>query len=84
LQAFCPTVTLGPAIEKKSNVTRAFSISDIVCCEVLEVNKDTEKIICGMKGTRCLPQNQARLGLMNSDDFAPVFRLVINKIENEL
>jgi len=74
-QAFCPTSNLIPATDKKS-VNRSYLMNDTVCCEVLEVNSDTEKLVCGMKGVTLPPNSDyaSRLGLIHSDDFPEVYK----------
>lgn len=74
LKAFAPISALIPAVEKPSTTNRAFLLHDNVSCEVLEVSTDTEKIVCGMKGTLCLPENRERLGLITTNEFPPVFK----------
>lgn len=74
-QAFCPTSNIIPASDKKS-VNRSYLMNDTVCCEVLEVNSDTEKLVCGMKGVTLPPNSDyaSRLGLIHSDDFPEVYK----------
>ncbi|KAJ9594478.1 hypothetical protein L9F63_014090, partial [Diploptera punctata] len=75
IKAFCPTSNIIPASDKKS-VNRSYLLNDTVCCEVLEVNSDTEKLVCGMKGVTLLPNSEyaSRLGLIHSDDFPEVYK----------
>ncbi|KAG8277703.1 Tetratricopeptide repeat protein 14 [Homalodisca vitripennis] len=71
IKAFCPTSNLISAVDKK-NIPRTFMLNDLVCCEVLEVIPDSEKIICGMKGVHA-SDHKARLGLFHSDEFPEVY-----------
>ncbi|XP_065224276.1 tetratricopeptide repeat protein 14 homolog isoform X2 [Planococcus citri] len=84
IKAFCPASSLIAAADKKTNISRAFLINDIVCCEIVELNVDTGKITCGMKGVHCSPENQLRLGLMHSDDFPVEYRVYQDKKDNAL
>ncbi|XP_069698130.1 zinc finger CCCH domain-containing protein 13 isoform X1 [Periplaneta americana] len=75
IKAFCPTSNLIPASDKKS-VTCSYITNDTVCCEVLEVNSNTEKVVCGMKGVTLPPNSDyaSRLGIIHSDDFPEVYK----------
>jgi hypothetical protein len=77
IQAFCPASNLIPASDKKS-VNGSYLMNDTVCCEVLEVNSDTEKLVCGMKGVTLPPNSEysSRLGRIHSDDFPEVYKWV--------
>lgn len=72
LQAFCPTNNLISAVDKK-NLSRSFLMNDLVCCEVLEITPDAEKIICGMKGVYT-SEHRSRLGLFHSEDFPEAYK----------
>lgn len=75
LQAFCPSAKIIPAVDKKA-VTRNYLINDTVCCEVLEVIGESDKLVVGMKGV-ALPQDSEyanRLGLISSEDFPDVYK----------
>ncbi|PNF37896.1 hypothetical protein B7P43_G06205 [Cryptotermes secundus] len=76
VKAFCPTSNLIPASDKKS-VNSSYLMNDTVRCEVLEVNPDTEKLVCGMKGVTLPPNSDysSRLGLIHSDDFPEVYNM---------
>ncbi|KAJ8888728.1 hypothetical protein PR048_008220 [Dryococelus australis] len=70
-----------PAADKK-NINRTYLMNDTVCCEVLEVIPDTDKLVCGMKGTT-LPAGSeyaSRLGLIHSDDFPQAYKYVCYQI----
>lgn len=78
LQAFCPVANIIPAVDKKG-VTRSYMMNDSVCCEVLEVIPDTDKMVCGMKGTTRQPSDpepQPPLGLIHTDDLPLVYKWV--------
>lgn len=65
-----------PAVDKKG-VSRSYMMNDYVCCEVLEVIADTDKVVCGMKGlTRKAgdPEHRPPLGLISTDDFPLVYK----------
>lgn len=65
-----------PAVDKK-NVSRNYLMNDTVCCEVLEVIPDTDKISCGMKGVTRNPDDPSPkppLGLISSDDFPQIYK----------
>ncbi|XP_075213498.1 uncharacterized protein LOC142319753 isoform X2 [Lycorma delicatula] len=72
IKAHCLTMNLIPAVDKK-NISRPFLINDLVCCEVLEVVADSEKMTCGMKGVHT-SEHRARLGLVHSDDFPESYK----------
>lgn len=65
-----------PAIDKKG-LARTYMMNDSVCCEVLEVIPDSDKMVCGMKGTTRGPndpEHQPALGLINADEFPTVYK----------
>ncbi|CAH0393724.1 unnamed protein product [Bemisia tabaci] len=73
IKAFIPTSKLiAPAISNRTNC--AFMNNDNICCEVLDIIPDAEKLICGMKGEYCTVEQKAKLGLIKSDDFPEVFK----------
>uniref|UniRef100_A0A1B6DD97 S1 motif domain-containing protein n=2 Tax=Clastoptera arizonana TaxID=38151 RepID=A0A1B6DD97_9HEMI len=72
VKAFCPTSKLISAVDKK-NQSRSFMVNDLVCCEVLEVIPECEKIICGMSGTYS-SIHRARLGLFHPEDFPEPYK----------
>lgn len=54
-------------------------MNDYVCCEVLEVIADTDKMVCGMKGTTRKPgdpEHRPALGLIGTDDFPIIYKYV--------
>ncbi|XP_030041107.1 tetratricopeptide repeat protein 14 isoform X2 [Manduca sexta] len=76
VKAFLPVTNIIPAVDKK-NVSRNYLMNDTVCCEVIEVIPDTDKMVCGMKGvTRCSddPPPKPPLGLLSTDDFPMVYK----------
>lgn len=76
VQAFCPVANIIPAVDKKG-VTRSYMMNDYVCCEVLEIITDTDKVVCGMKGTTRSPGDpdpSPALGLITTDDFPIVYK----------
>nr|CAD7427649.1 unnamed protein product [Timema monikensis] len=75
IKAFCPMSNIIPAADKK-NLSRTYMMNDTVCCEVIEIIPDTDKLVCGMKGTLLPPGSDqgARLGLIHSDDFPPAYK----------
>ena len=65
-----------PAVDRKG-VTRSYMMNDSVCCEVLEVIPDTDKMVCGMKGTTRKPDDPLHrppLGLISAEDFPLVYK----------
>ncbi|XP_013133756.1 PREDICTED: tetratricopeptide repeat protein 14 homolog isoform X5 [Papilio polytes] len=76
VKAFLPVANIIPAVDKK-NVSRNYLMNDTVCCEVIEVIPDTDKMVCGMKGvTRGPedPQPKPPLGLLSTDDFPLIYK----------
>ncbi|XP_050308576.1 tetratricopeptide repeat protein 14 homolog isoform X2 [Anthonomus grandis grandis] len=76
IKAFCPVANVIPAVDKKG-VSRSYMMNDYVCCEVLEVIADTDKMVCGMKGTTRKPgdpEHHPPLGLISTDDFPLVYK----------
>lgn len=71
MQAFCPVANIIPAVDRKG-VNRSYMMNDSVCCEVLEVIPDTDKMVCGMKGSTRQPgdpEPKPALGLISAEDF---------------
>lgn len=78
LQAFLPVTNIIPAVDKK-NVSRNYLMNDTVCCEVIEVIPDTDKMVCGMKGITRGPDDpppKPSLGLLSTDDFPLIYKYV--------
>ncbi|XP_066255319.1 tetratricopeptide repeat protein 14 homolog [Euwallacea similis] len=76
IKAFCPVANVIPAVDKKG-VSRSYMMNDYVCCEVLEVIADTDKMVCGMKGITRKPgdpEHRPPLGLISTDDFPLVYK----------
>ncbi|XP_060536553.1 tetratricopeptide repeat protein 14 homolog isoform X2 [Cylas formicarius] len=76
IKAFCPVANVIPAVDKKG-VSRSYMMNDYVCCEVLEVIADTDKMVCGMKGVTRKPGESdphPPLGLISTDDFPLVYK----------
>ncbi|XP_067003369.1 NK-tumor recognition protein isoform X2 [Anabrus simplex] len=75
VKAFCPLSNWIPAADKKS-INRIYGIGDTVCCEVLEVIPDAEKLVVGMKGVTLPPGSEyaSRLGLIFPEDFPEVYK----------
>lgn len=77
-QAFLPVGNIIPAVDKK-NVSRNYLMNDTVCCEVIEVIPDTDKMVCGMKGVTRGPDDpppKPPLGLLSTDDFPLIYKYV--------
>lgn len=58
-------------------------MNDTVCCEVIEVIPDTDKMVCGMKGVTRGPEDpppKPPLGLLSTDDFPLVYKYVYTTI----
>lgn len=54
-------------------------MNDTVCCEVIEVIPDTDKMVCGMKGITRGPDDpppKPPLGLLSTDDFPLIYKYV--------
>ncbi|CAG9769036.1 unnamed protein product [Ceutorhynchus assimilis] len=76
VKAFCPVANVIPAVDKKG-VSRSYMMNDYVCCEVLEVIADTDKMVCGMKGVTRKPgdpEHRPPLGLISTDEFPAVYK----------
>ncbi|XP_041978544.1 tetratricopeptide repeat protein 14 homolog isoform X2 [Aricia agestis] len=76
VKAFLPVANIIPAVDKK-NVSRNYLMNDTVCCEVIEVIPDTDKMVCGMKGVTRGPDDPPpipALGLLSTDDFPLVYK----------
>ncbi|CAH0749186.1 unnamed protein product [Diatraea saccharalis] len=76
VKAFLPVTNIIPAVDKK-NVSRNYLMNDTVCCEVIEVIPDTDKMVCGMKGVTRGPDDpppKPPLGLLSTDDFPLVYK----------
>lgn len=75
-QAFLSLSNTIPAVDKK-NVSRNYLMNDTVCCEVLEVIPDTDKISVGMKGVTRGPEDPSPkppFGLVNTDDLPAIYK----------
>uniref|UniRef100_V5GI62 Tetratricopeptide repeat protein n=1 Tax=Anoplophora glabripennis TaxID=217634 RepID=V5GI62_ANOGL len=80
IKAFCPVANIIPAVDKKG-VSRSYMMNDYVCCEVLEVIADTDKVVCGMKGLTRKPgdpEHRPALGLISTDDFPLVYKKALD------
>ncbi|XP_074041206.1 uncharacterized protein isoform X2 [Leptinotarsa decemlineata] len=80
VKAFCPVANIIPAVDKKG-VTRSYMMNDYVCCEVLEIIADTDKVVCGMKGVSRKPsdpEHRPPLGLITTDDFPIVYKKALD------
>ncbi|KAK9738006.1 Tetratricopeptide repeat [Popillia japonica] len=80
VKAFCPVANIIPAVDRKG-VSRSYMMNDSVCCEVLEVIPDTDKMVCGMKGSTRDPNGPAHrppLGLVSADDFPLVYKKALD------
>ncbi|KAL4715077.1 hypothetical protein ACJJTC_012124 [Scirpophaga incertulas] len=76
VKAFLPVTSIVPAVDKK-NVSRNYLMNDTVCCEVIEVIPDTDKMVCGMKGVTRGPDDpppKPPLGLLSTDDFPLIYK----------
>ncbi|XP_063891386.1 tetratricopeptide repeat protein 14 homolog isoform X2 [Helicoverpa armigera] len=80
VKAFLPVTNIIPAVDKK-NVSRNYLMNDTVCCEVIEVIPDTDKMVCGMKGITRGPDDappKPPLGLLSTDDFPLVYKKTVD------
>lgn len=78
VKAFLPVTNIIPAVDKK-NLSRTYLMNDTVCCEVIEVIPDTDKMVCGMKGVTRGPDDpppKPPLGLLSTDDFPLIYKYV--------
>ncbi|XP_018335115.1 uncharacterized protein LOC108744011 [Agrilus planipennis] len=85
VKAFCSVANVIPAVDRKG-VTRSYMMNDSVCCEVLEVIPDTDKMVCGMKGTTRQPNDpefRPSLGLISTDDFPISYKLLHARFNKE-
>ncbi|KOB65341.1 Tetratricopeptide repeat protein 14 [Operophtera brumata] len=79
VKAFLPVTNIIPAVDKK-NVSRNYLMNDTVCCEVIEVIPDTDKMVCGMKGVTRGPDDplpKPPLGLLSTDDFPLIYKKTV-------
>lgn len=58
----------------KKGFTRNYQTTDIVCCEVLDVNPDSKKINCGMIGHHPRFDNGPSLGLITLDELPKFYK----------
>lgn len=72
-QAFLPISNTIPAVDKK-NVTRSFSQNDNVCCEIVEVNSDSDRMVVTMISSKPNDSSKNVLGLVHSDNFPEVYK----------
>lgn len=63
-------VNTVPAFDKKNNA-RSYNISDLVCCEVVEVNPDTDKMIVTMKSNS---NTEIKFGAITADSLPLVYK----------
>ncbi|XP_026324321.1 tetratricopeptide repeat protein 14 homolog isoform X2 [Hyposmocoma kahamanoa] len=80
VKAFLPVTNIIPAVDKK-NVSRNYLMNDTVCCEVIEVIPDTDKMVCGMKGVTRGPDDpppKPPLGLLSTDDFPLIYKKTVD------
>lgn len=72
-QAYLPISNTIPAIDKK-NVTRVFSQNDNVCCEIVEVSPDSDRMVVTMISSKPNDSSKTVLGLVHSDNFPEVYK----------
>lgn len=76
-QAFLPTTETIPAIDKKGN-SRSYITNDIVCCEVIDIISDSEKMVIGMKGNNRYPDlkydDKTKFGLTSSENLPELYK----------
>ncbi|XP_075992009.1 uncharacterized protein LOC142987248 isoform X6 [Anticarsia gemmatalis] len=80
VKAFLPVTNIIPAVDKK-NLSRNYLMNDTVCCEVIEVIPDTDKMVCGMKGVTRGPDDpppKPPLGLLSTDDFPLIYKKTVD------
>ncbi|XP_048484950.1 tetratricopeptide repeat protein 14 homolog isoform X3 [Plutella xylostella] len=80
VKAFLPVTNIIQAVDKK-NVSRYYLMNDTVCCEVLEVIPDTDKMVVGMKGVTRGPDDpppKPPLGLLSTDDFPLIYKKTVD------
>lgn len=68
-----PNSEMIPAIDRKGT-SRNYITGDTVCCEVLDILPQSEKMIVGMKGTHTNPDGKFTLGLITSDNFPEMYK----------
>lgn len=49
MQAFLPQSVVIPAVDRKGT-TRTYLTNDLVCCEIIELNDASDRMVVGMKG----------------------------------
>lgn len=77
IKPFCPSSqAIMPSDPREAN--RAYESGDLVRVEVIEVQADNEKLVCGMKGVTLSPemQHSFHLGLISRNDLPRQFTYV--------
>lgn len=79
-QAFLPQSVLIPAIDRKGT-TRNYSTNDLVCCEIIELNDSSDRMVVGMKGAFHQPHqssfhdtSEVPFGLVTSDQLPSIYK----------
>lgn len=55
----------------------AFNSGDLIRCEVIDINADTEKLVCGMKGVhQAAGKTELQLGFITKEQLPKTYRLV--------
>lgn len=63
-----------PGHDKKGN-PKSYGINDFVCCEVLDISIDAERMTLGMKGV-LTKDTTAPLGLISAEQIPDYYRLI--------
>lgn len=76
IKAYAMTANLVLPLDKKGN-PKPYSVNDYVCCEVLDVSADAERMTLGMKGALTIDA-KAPLGLITTDQLPEYYKMFIS------
>lgn len=71
-KAMVPTAFLKPAIDKKGN-PKNYNVNDFVCCEILDVSVDADRINLTMESSFSKNKN-VKFGLVSAEDLPVYYR----------
>ncbi|KAJ6648453.1 Tetratricopeptide repeat protein 14 like, partial [Pseudolycoriella hygida] len=74
IRAFIPMSEAVPAIDRKGT-QRSYITNDNICCELIEKNDDSEKLVISMRGVF---NPKARFGLVNFEHFPELYKSSID------
>ncbi|CAD7085537.1 unnamed protein product [Hermetia illucens] len=73
IKAYVVTQNLVPAYDKKGN-PKTYNANDYVCCEVLDVSADADRMVLGMKGALTIDA-KAPLGLITAEQMPEYYKM---------